>query len=148
MGDTQMYGAYGHSISLTKCAFFVLCRYRDVCPPVCLDTSICLDAPCVFGYPLYVWTPPYAQMHLYVWRLPHMFGCPIWYDTPNMFGHPPYVWMSPVCLDDKACFLCVVCSTALFRCWIPPHMFGCPYVLMAKHTFFVLCVTLLTKLLC
>ena len=28
-----------------------------------------------------------------------------------------------------------------------PHMFGCPlYVLMAKHAFFVLCVTLLTTL--
>ena len=96
---------------------------------------ICLDVPCMFVCPIclythmfgqtpicvdpqYVWTPHMFRCLPYVWRPPcldapicldtpghpHMFGCFICLDTP-MFGHPP------VCLDDKACFLCIVCST-------------------------------------
>ena len=49
--------------------------YMFVCPPLCLDTPVCLDAPYVLMHPLYVW-------------MPHMFGC-----TPCMFGHPLYVWI-------------------------------------------------------
>ena len=48
-------------------------------PPVCLVGS------------LYVWTPPYAWMPLYV-RVPPMFGCPL------------YAWTSPICLDAPHTF--------------------------------------------
>ena len=69
-------------------------------PPICLETSHMFGSPHIFVHPPYVW------MTLYV------------LDTSYIFGCPPYVWMpicldTPcVCLDDKACFLCVVCNTA------------------------------------
>ena len=82
--------------------------------PICLDPPVCLeklDTPCVWTPPMFgdphAWIPPYVWIHSYVWML---------LDTQ-------YIWMKPcldippVCLDDKACFLCVVCLDApnIFR---------------------------------
>ena len=127
--------------------------------PHTFGCPIYLAAPCMFECHLYIWTPPYVLMpHVwmppYFWT-PHMFGCPhcmfghppyvlmpplyVWtpcmfghphmFGCPHMFGDPTYVLMPPICLDDKACFLSVVCSTAdVWRpptyVWTPPCMFG------------------------
>ena len=75
----NVWGAYGHPLSLTKHAFFMLymysrhpnifqtCMCLDV-PPVCLNAPVCLDAPIFLDEPCMFWCP-------------HMFGWP------------------PVCLD-------------------------------------------------
>ena len=102
------------------------CRYRGVCPPVCLDiphmfgypplcliTPICLYVPCMFGCPPCLY-------------FPHIFGCPWMFGHPDMFAHP-------ICLAASICFE-------------TPHMFGCPHMLwppICLDAFFVLCVALL-----
>ena len=100
--------------------------------------AVCLDAPCMFGWPPYVWTPP------------HMLGCPLYVWISPYAWTPPYIWMPPVCLDDvwmppvhtqhKESMLCQtkgvsicpihlyapICLDALWYVWMPSGMFGCP----------------------
>ena len=116
--------------------------------------SLCCVGTGVYA-PRYIWTPPLFGclpecldttmfVYLYVLGTPNVWTSLIYLDAPCMFEQPHRFGCLPVFLDDKACLLCVVWSTALFRGWTP-HMFGCPpYVLMEKYAFFVLCVTLLT----
>ena len=74
-GAIQMYGVYGHLLSLTKHAFFVLHMYRGIQKygaymlPVCLDAPICWIPPCMLDTPICLDAPC-------VFRHPHMFGCP------------------------------------------------------------------------
>ena len=79
---------------------------------ICLDTTICLDAslyvwttPCMFGFPLYAWTPLlYLDVPLYV-------------QTTPVFT-PPYVWMPPVHTQYKGSMLCQTVGVS-----ICPHTF-------------------------
>ena len=157
MGAPKCMGAYGHPIALTKCAS-LCCEGTGVyaplhvwtspmfgCPPVCLITPMCKWTPPYVCMPLYVWTPPYVWMSPVCLDTPICLVASIYLVTPTCLD-APYVW-TPICLDDKVCFLCIVCSTAL--CLDAPiyydtPMFGHPpYVQMTKHAFFVLCVPLL-----
>ena len=108
---------------------------------------ICLDAPCMFGHPMFGhphnWMPPvcldtpYVQMPLYVWTppvwTPPYVWMPIHLDIPCMFGHLPYVWTHPVCLDAPYVWTLPICLDA--PCMFGhPHMFGHPlYVLMPQY---------------
>ena len=85
-------------------------------PHVCTP-PICLDAPCMFGCLLYIYSTkkacfvrlrgyPYTP---YIWMF-HMFGC------PYMFGHHPYGWMSFIPLDATM-------HLAAFK-----HTGGCPNI--------------------
>ena len=98
-----------------------------ICLPVCLDTLICLDAPCTcttqrkhalsdeggVHMPPYMWMPPVHQQHKesmlcqikgvsicpHTFGCPHMFGYPICLNAPLYVWMSPYVWMTPVCFD-------------------------------------------------
>ena len=105
-GDMQTCGAsksmraYGHPLSLTKDAFFVLCMDRGISKHMGHTCShACLDVP-------YVWTPQYVWIPPVCLDTPCMFGYPICLDNPMlwypcMFGQPHiltyllYVWMPP-----------------------------------------------------
>ena len=76
--------------------------------PVCLDAAICVDTPCMFGYPPCVWIPTCMIGH------PHV--C-----------IPPYVWMPPVCLGAPLCWKPSVWLDAP-TCLDALHLFGCPPV--------------------
>ena len=69
-------------------------------PHICLDVPICVDTPICLDIPLCVWMTKHVFFVLCVWMPPYVWMPPICLDIP------------PVCLDDKACFLCFVCSTA------------------------------------
>ena len=115
-------------------------------PSYILDVPICLDTPCMFGYPLFVWVP-------------------LCFDAPCMFGHPLYIWMmfgyihntkkacfvrlrgypympihfnSPIFLDPPVCLNASICLDTPLYVWMSlvcldvpicldtTHMFGCP----------------------
>ena len=100
------------------------CLHMFRCPNIWIS-SICLDAPCMFGHP-------------------HMFECfpvcldaPICLDTPHMFGCPPVclddVWMPAVHIQHNKSMLCQTKGVSIcpqtFVCPIcldAPSMFGCP----------------------
>ena len=102
----------------TKKACFVRQRGCPCAPlyvwmlPVCLDATIHLDGPCMFG-------------------CPHMFGHPRYVCMPTcMFGHPqvgspPYVWIPPACFVALYVWHPSVWLDAS-TCLDTPCMFGCP----------------------
>ena len=80
----------------TKKGCFV--RLRG-CPyaPIHLGDPICLDAPYVqmplmFGWILYIWTPPYVCIPACMFGVPPLDALYAW--------TPQYVWMLPICLYD------------------------------------------------
>ena len=102
-------------------------------PPVCLDAPIGLDTPICLEAPIcldtHVWMPPVCLDPPYVW-MSHTFGG-IWmyrvskhtggvqtyrghpniWGCPNIWGIKMYGGIQTPHKSDKACFLCVVCST-------------------------------------
>ena len=111
---------------------------------------ICLDAPCMFAQPPYVWIPPY------VWMAPSMFGYPLYVwttpkslDSPCMLGFPHIFGWSPVCLDAFSICLDACCTYTTQRkhalsdyggVHMPPYiwmsnMFGCPLYAWIPHMF-------------
>ena len=113
----------------TKKACFV--RLRG-CPyaPIHLDVPICLDAPCMFRWPPYVWTPPIClDAPMYVWM---MFGCLVYiYNTKKACfvrlrwcPYAVYTFGSPLCLDTPI----YSDTTHMFGChsylWMPTYFLG------------------------
>ena len=115
-----------------------------VVKPTSQDRNACRNAPCMFGWPPYVWTPPVCLHVPICLDAPcmfgnlHKFGCP-------MFGHPPYVWMPPVCLDalqmsghapcldtpiclDAPYVWCTPCLNTATYVWVPPVGLDIPLV--------------------
>ena len=128
MGASKCIGAYGHPLSLTKHAFFVLCMYRG---------HQNRGAP-LFWCPLNMWTLPYVWMPPYVWK---MFGCPLYIHNTKkgcfvtVRGvHMHHTFDCPICLDVPM-FWC------LPYVWMPPYVwkiFGCPlYIHNTKKACFV-----------
>ena len=108
-------------------------------PPICLDATICLDAPpyvwmpsCMFGHPMFA--------------LPLSLDTPLYGCLPHVFGHPLYVWMPSICLGVPV-YVWMLPNV----CWHPKvwgtskHMgvskcmgaYGHP-LSMTKHAFFVM----------
>ena len=95
-------------------------------PPLHSDAPICLDAPSMFGCPLYVRCHHMFGYPPYVW-VPHcMFGhcqmyggiqryeghpnwgCPNIQWHLNIWGHPNVWGQMDTPQSEKACFLCIV----------------------------------------
>ena len=119
---------------------------RLVAKPASRDTPICLDAPCMFGCPPYVWITPCMFGCPHVWTPSCMFGCPHMFGHPNMFGCPhlfgciPCMLGCPLCLDNPLYvwmphmfgYSPVCLGTSMFECPLNmcghSHMFGCPHM--------------------
>ena len=132
--DAPMFGCplYIHN---TKKACFVRlrgCPYASntldapICldvPPVCLNASLCLDDPCMFGCPnmfghlLYVWMPPITL------DIPICLAAPICLHSPVCLG-APFVW-TPLCwFDAPTCLDTPLYVLMLSICLAAPCMFG------------------------
>ena len=105
---------------------------------ICLDTPVCLDAPCMFGHPPCLYS--------------HMFGCPLYVclppclDTPLYGWMPPHIWLCPVCLDAAKCMEASTGMRGIQTYRECPNIQGHPNVWgayghplsLTKHAFFVL----------
>ena len=128
-GHPHMFGCLLYVLMMFGCPLYIhntkkacFVRLRG-CPyaPIHLDAPICLDAPCMFGWPPYVWTSP------------HMFGCPLYVwispiclDTPIGLDTLLYVWMPAVNIQHKESMLCQTKGVSICpHTFVCPHMFGC-----------------------
>ena len=72
-------------------------------PPVCLGALM-------FGYSLYVLTPPYVMTPPVCLNAPLFLDTPCMFGCTHMFGHTPVclddVWMPPVHTQHKESMLC------------------------------------------
>ena len=98
--------------------------------PICLDI---LDAPFMFGCPLYVWKPLYVWMSpLHVWTPPFVWMAQYFWMHPLYVWMPPYVWMPTYMFGFCHMFGCPHPCLWTQYVWIPPYvwitpcMFGCP----------------------
>ena len=79
-------------------------------PPICLDTLISLDAH------LYVWTPPLFALPICL-DAPCMFGCPL-FGHPSIWLDAPHDWKPPVCLDVLHMFGCPPICLDAAKCMV------------------------------